>query len=66
MKKNNSVSLSVTKEYHKKLYKNTKESETKTDYFYTKYENNKPEVYDTSIAKFINACRLDLATENEW
>lgn len=64
--KNNSVSLKATKKYRKKMYKNTKESETKTDHYYQSYESGKPEVYDTSIAKFINACRLNLATENEW
>lgn len=64
--KNNSVSLKATKEYRKKLYKNAKESESKTDYYYSKYENNKPEVYDKSIAKFIDSCRLNLAIDNEW
>ena len=64
---NNSVSVKTIKEYRKKkLYKNTKENETKIDYYYQSYENGKPEVYDTSIVKFINACRLDLATDNEW
>lgn len=66
MKKNNSVSVEVTKKYrkNKKLYENT--HGTKTEVQTVIYENGKPEVYDSFVVKFINACRLDLASENEW
>lgn len=67
MKKNNSVSLKTTKEYKKKnknMYENT--YGTKTDLFTVNYENGKPEVFDKSIIRFMNSCRLDLTTENEW